>query len=181
MTSWNYMKSGAIRDENVGPIDTETLAKRIERGEIKPETMVCSPEKTHGEWIEMRRFPKLAAIYHRGIDDRAEAKAQAKAAKAEERKLMKQEKALAKRERASRPEPAQRVGPPAELLPAQPEPVHYAQPIQQPQAAPVQQQTSITVNVGRRPFNHLLHLALATITCGAWLPVWALLWLFHRG
>jgi len=179
MTTWTYIKRGAIRDEEVGPIDTEMLARRIEKGEIKPDTPIASPEKTQGQFVEMRRFAKLAIIYEQGREAREEAKQQQKAERAAQKAETKRERALAKRERKKRPEPRE-VGPPApQVLPAeQPMPAPMPAYAPQPQPQAIQQSTTVNVKVGRG-FNHLLHLGLTVVTCGAWLPIWIICWLIH--
>lgn len=186
MTTWHYVKSGAIRDEQIGPIDTETLARRIEAGEITPETMICSPEKTGSQWVQMRVFDKLVIIFERGRDARADAKRAAKEAKAQEKALArraKQEQTLARRERAAEAMAARQIQPrvprPApQLLPAeQPAAPMFVAAAPAPQ---VHQSTTVNVRVGR-PFNHLLHFVLSVVTCGAWLPIWILCRLFYRG
>lgn len=46
------------------------------------------------------------------------------------------------------------------------------------QTSPMPQQTISTVPLGT---NHGLHLILTLVTCGAWLPIWLIVWLSRRG
>lgn len=181
MTTWHYIKQGAIRDEQIGPIDTSTLAKRIERGEIKPETLISSQEKTQGQFVPMRMFEKLALIYEQGREAREEARRAEKDKRAAEKAEAKRERALAKRERTQA-----KLRPAPQVLPAQ-APAQAPAPMPAPMfaapAAPapaISQSTTVNVRLGR-PFNHLLHFFLTVVTCGAWLPIWILCRLFYRG
>lgn len=164
MSDWYYRKSGAIRDETIGPIDTDTLARRLQRGEISPETLVSSPEKTSSKWVTIAAFPKLVEIHAEGVRARVrererliEAKREAKLAAKQERALAKQEKAVAKVEkqrqktlaRQTAIDEAPRSG---ELLPPQAaspfQPGAQPVPVQQPfvaQPAP-QQIVNVVVN-----------------------------------
>ncbi len=148
MTTWHYNKQGAIRDEQVGPIDTETLARRIERGEIKPDTLIASGEKTGGKWVPMRAFAKLVVIYERGVETREAAKAEAKAEKQALKVLAKQEKARARhgttRGRLAQ-DTRQPIGPPVAVLEPTERlaPVAYAQPAA-PSSTPSQLRPSST-------------------------------------
>ena len=192
MTTWLYIRKGMVRDETVGPIDTETLARRIANGEIEPDTMISSQDKTHGQWVPMRAFDKLAVIYERGRDQRAEAKAQAQAAKAEQKQLAKQAKAEQQRDRRrelaerapARPiqvlEPAAPVSPQAAQAAPAMAPAFYAAPAQGPTHVSHSTSTNVTVNLNR-PFRHLLHFVLTIMTCGFWLPIWIVARLLHRG
>ena len=51
---WFYMKIGFFGSKNVGPIAESDFLHNIEKGLIKPETLVCSTTKTHGHWIHLR-------------------------------------------------------------------------------------------------------------------------------
>lgn len=102
MAQWHYIRSGSVRDETVGPIETGTLAERIRQGDITPETMLRSPEKTGGRWVPMRSFPPLVAIHREGEQARQEARERERAAKQEARRLAREERALAKRDEAQR-------------------------------------------------------------------------------
>jgi hypothetical protein len=90
MSDWHYRKSGAIRDETVGPIDTETLAKRIRSGDITPRTAVSSPQKTGGKWVAVAAFPKLVEIHSEGERERE----RLKEVKLQRKRDAKQEKRL---------------------------------------------------------------------------------------
>lgn len=96
MCDWYYLERGSIRDETVGPIDTETLAKRIRRGEIKPDTPVSSPQKTGNKWVTITAFPKLVEIHAEGERARTREREREKEAKKEERERQKQAKKEAK-------------------------------------------------------------------------------------
>ena len=46
---WYFMKKGFFGgSKTVGPIAESDFLKRIQKGEIAPETMVSSTSKTHG-------------------------------------------------------------------------------------------------------------------------------------
>lgn len=54
---WFFMKSGFFyRHKKIGPITETDLLVRIEKGEVKPETLMSSTSKTHGQWIAMREI-----------------------------------------------------------------------------------------------------------------------------
>jgi hypothetical protein len=101
MADWYYVRPGMIRDETIGPVDTDTLAKRIKRGELTPETILSSPEKTGNKLVRMSAFPKLVEIYEEGERERAREAERAKEAKLEARELAKREKELTKQEKLS--------------------------------------------------------------------------------
>lgn len=42
--------------KTVGPISETDLIHNIEKGKIKPETMLSSPTKTHGNWVKMKEI-----------------------------------------------------------------------------------------------------------------------------
>jgi hypothetical protein len=46
----------------VGPISESDFLKKIEKGEIAPETMVSSTTKTHGSWMHVKDI--RAALQH---------------------------------------------------------------------------------------------------------------------
>ncbi len=51
---WYYMKKGFFGSKNVGPITEPDFLHKIEKGEIVPDSLVCSTSKTHGHWIHLR-------------------------------------------------------------------------------------------------------------------------------
>lgn len=51
---WFFIRKGFFSKKQVGPINEPTLLQRIDKGEIGPETLLCSNEKTHGHWVKMR-------------------------------------------------------------------------------------------------------------------------------
>lgn len=54
-TEWFFMKKGFFGgSKTVGPITEVDFLKRIEKGEIVPETMVSSTTKTHGRWVHLK-------------------------------------------------------------------------------------------------------------------------------
>lgn len=157
MTSWHYMRKGLVRDEQIGPVDTNTLADRIRAGTIGPDTPICSAEKTHGRWVPMRTFEPLLRIHAEGeqarqqqVDREREAKAEAKRAERESRALARADSARAKLARARAQ--SQRVPKllPAEVpaeryaAPAAPAPVQYLQ-----APAPGASIVNVTVNTPR--------------------------------
>jgi DNA-directed RNA polymerase subunit RPC12/RpoP/ribosomal protein L40E len=74
---------------------------------------------------------------------------------------------------------------PQHAAPIQQPPQYFPQPAQPIVHVPlhVNQHTHIAqhtqVIVHKVPFNHLLHFVLTVITCGAWFPVWIIMWLCH--
>jgi hypothetical protein len=61
--------------------------------------------------------------------------------------------------------------------PAQPQYIPPPQPIIV--HTPVYTSSYQQVIVQRPRFNHLLHFALTLFTCGFWLPIWIICWLFR--
>ncbi len=54
---WYYIKSGFfVRHKRIGPISELELLKLIEKGEVKPDTLLSSTSKTHGHWVAMREI-----------------------------------------------------------------------------------------------------------------------------
>ncbi len=54
---WYFMKKGFFGgSKTVGPIAESDFLKRIQKGEIAPETMVSSTSKTHGHWLHLREI-----------------------------------------------------------------------------------------------------------------------------
>jgi len=52
---WYFMKRGFFsKKKPFGPINERDLMLRIEKGEVRPETMISSTTKTHGHWLEMK-------------------------------------------------------------------------------------------------------------------------------
>lgn len=103
MSDWYYIQKGMIRDETIGPIDTDTLAKRIRRGEITPDTIIFSPDKTNNALVKMSAFQKLVEIYVPGEQERTREAEKQREAKIEQRRLEKElaakQKELARQER----------------------------------------------------------------------------------
>ena len=60
-TKWFYMASGWLRkSRRVGPISEADLLKRIDKGQIAPETLVQS-SKTRNRWVRMEKVgPAMA-------------------------------------------------------------------------------------------------------------------------
>jgi TM2 domain-containing membrane protein YozV len=125
MTTWHYIRAGAIRDETIGPIDTETLAQRIRAGSVTPTTPLCSPEKTHNKWVTLQAFPPLVQIYQEGETARQLDRERQREATAEAKRLAKRDRALTKaaqaRERVDR-HAIRPVFPTPERPPVSPEP-----------------------------------------------------------
>ena len=49
---WYFMKKSFFGgSKTVGPIAESDFVKKIQKGEIAPETMVSSTSKTHGHWF----------------------------------------------------------------------------------------------------------------------------------
>lgn len=69
---WYFIKKGFLRrKKQVGPINEPTLLKRIETGEIRPETLLCSNEKTHGHWVQMRTIRPAIKHWQKSHHDAA--------------------------------------------------------------------------------------------------------------
>ncbi len=52
---WYFLKSTFFnRAKKMGPINDTDLLKKIEAGEINPDTKLSSDSKTKGDWILMR-------------------------------------------------------------------------------------------------------------------------------
>ncbi|MFO0943519.1 MAG: DUF4339 domain-containing protein [Pirellulales bacterium] len=52
---WYFLKSGFFyRHKKIGPICETELLKRIEKGEVMPDTPLFSDSKTRGHWVPMR-------------------------------------------------------------------------------------------------------------------------------
>lgn len=52
---WFYIKRRLFwGPKTIGPIAEPTFLKKIEKGEITPETMVSSTSKTHGHWMHLK-------------------------------------------------------------------------------------------------------------------------------
>jgi hypothetical protein len=68
---WYFMKSGWFgRSKRVGPLTDQDLIAKIERGDIKPETLMRSETKTRGRWIRMTEvgpaFQKWQTLHGQG-------------------------------------------------------------------------------------------------------------------
>lgn len=51
---WYFVKTGFFGGhKTVGPMTEPDFCKKIEKGEINPDTMVSSTSKTHGRWLKM--------------------------------------------------------------------------------------------------------------------------------
>ena len=69
---WYFMKSGLFyRRKRIGPICEMELLKRIEKGELNPETLMCSTSKTHGHWMPMRDIKPAIAHWKKSHPDAA--------------------------------------------------------------------------------------------------------------
>lgn len=55
---WILMKKGFFGTKNVGLIAESDFLHKIEKGLIRPDTLVCSTTKTHGHWIDLREIRK---------------------------------------------------------------------------------------------------------------------------
>jgi hypothetical protein len=54
---WYFMKKSFFGgSKTVGPIAESDFVKKIQKGEIAPETMVSSTSKTHGHWLHLREI-----------------------------------------------------------------------------------------------------------------------------
>ncbi len=52
---WYFMKKKFFGGaKTVGPIAESVFVKKIQNGEIAPETMVSSTSKTHGRWLHLK-------------------------------------------------------------------------------------------------------------------------------
>lgn len=63
---WFFLRHGWFnRTKKIGPINEHDLLIRIDRGEVRPETMVQSDTKTRGRWIRMDQIPIALERYRR--------------------------------------------------------------------------------------------------------------------
>jgi len=54
---WFYVKKRFFwGPKTVGPIAESEFLRKIEKGEINPETMVSSTSKTHGHWMHLKQI-----------------------------------------------------------------------------------------------------------------------------
>ena len=54
---WYFVKNGFfVKHKRIGPISEQDLLLRIEKGEVKPETLLSSTSKTKGHWVAMREI-----------------------------------------------------------------------------------------------------------------------------
>jgi hypothetical protein len=52
---WYFMKKCFFGGSNtVGPIAESVFVKKIQKGEIVPDTLVSSTTKTHGHWLHLK-------------------------------------------------------------------------------------------------------------------------------
>ena len=59
---WTYKLQGAFASDPVGPLPEAKLASLAKGGQIKKNTLVASPTRTKGQWVEARKFPPLAKM-----------------------------------------------------------------------------------------------------------------------
>lgn len=51
---WFFLRRGWFhKGKKIGPIDEHDFLHRIDRGEIRPDTLVQSELKTRGRWVRM--------------------------------------------------------------------------------------------------------------------------------
>ena len=54
---WFFMKKSFFGgSKTIGPIAESDFLRKIEKGEISPETMVSSTSKTHGQWMQLKEI-----------------------------------------------------------------------------------------------------------------------------
>jgi hypothetical protein len=54
---WFFMKKSFFgKSKTIGPIAEADFLRKIEKGEISPETMVSSTSKTHGHWMHLKEI-----------------------------------------------------------------------------------------------------------------------------
>lgn len=69
---WYFVKTGFfIKHKRIGPISEQDLLKRIERGEVHPDTMLSSTSKTRGHWIPMREIKPAISHWRKHHPDAA--------------------------------------------------------------------------------------------------------------
>lgn len=67
---WYYLSSGFFGGQKqIGPISESDFCAKIERGKIRPETMVSSTSKTHGRWLRMQQIPVAMDLYRQKHPD----------------------------------------------------------------------------------------------------------------
>ena len=55
---WYFLRPGGFfhRRKRVGPITEQELLMRIEKGEVRPDTLLSSTSKTRGHWVAMKEI-----------------------------------------------------------------------------------------------------------------------------
>jgi hypothetical protein len=88
---WFYVAETMLgTTQNVGPIEEAALILLARQGKLKRETLVSSPSRTNGNWLQSKGIPGLLKEIESGERERAEAAAQAAQAKAEQRQAQRQ-------------------------------------------------------------------------------------------
>ena len=61
---WFYLHHSFFGGQKtVGPMTEHDFRSSIEKGKIRPETMVSSTTKTHGRWMQMQKIPVALKLY----------------------------------------------------------------------------------------------------------------------
>ncbi len=63
---WYFLRHNFFGGQKqVGPMTEQDFRENIERGKIRPETMVSSTTKTHGRWLKMHDIPVALKLYQK--------------------------------------------------------------------------------------------------------------------
>jgi hypothetical protein len=64
---WFYIGRGGIfrRKKTIGPLSNQEVLSRIDAGEITPETLLRSQQKTRDRWVEMKTVGPAYEHYQR--------------------------------------------------------------------------------------------------------------------
>jgi hypothetical protein len=82
---WSYILTGLISDETVGPINESQLLDALRQGKLTRETMIGSPTRTKGQWVQVRQVPGCLQALQAGEMEREELKKAEKAKRDAER------------------------------------------------------------------------------------------------
>lgn len=99
--TWYYIKTGALDDETIGPLEDEAFLAEVREGKHKPKVMVASEQHTGGQWAELQSVPVLRRAFKLGQQQRERQKELARAEKEREKAKAAEDR---KREAARRAE-----------------------------------------------------------------------------
>lgn len=61
---WYYLQHSFFGGQKtVGPMSEQDFRAKIEKGKIRPDTLVSSTTKTHGRWMQMAKIPVALKLY----------------------------------------------------------------------------------------------------------------------